>query len=62
MSGNTKHHSVEGVKSVIRDTCNLVWTWLVINDDGFKKFIIPIFPEAELVEILNTVDIHDRRL
>lgn len=62
MLGNRKHRSVEGAKSVIRDTCTLVWTWIVIHDGRFKNFTIPIFPEAELVEILNTVDIHHRRL
>ena len=62
MSGNRKHHSVEDVKSVIRDTCALVWTGIVIHDGGFKNITMPIFPEAELVELLNTVDINNRRL
>jgi len=54
--------SVEGVKSVIRDTCALVWTWIVIHEGGFKNLTIPIFLEAKLVEILNAVVIYDRRL
>jgi len=50
------------VKSVIRDTFTSVWTWIVIHEGGFKNLTIPFFPETELVEILNTVVVYDRRL
>jgi len=59
---NRKHHSVEGVISVTRDTSTLVWTWIVIHEGGFKNFAIPIFPDAKLFEILNTVELYDKRL
>ena len=46
-----KHHNVEGVQSVIRDTCALLWTWTVIDESGLKNFTIPIFfPEEKHTE------------